>query len=37
MRIIIENNYEAMSKQAANIIAGQLYLKPESVLGPGNG
>jgi glucosamine-6-phosphate deaminase len=37
MRIIIGNDYEAMSKQAANIIAGQLFLKPDSVLGLATG
>jgi glucosamine-6-phosphate deaminase len=37
MRIIIENDYEEMSKQAAHIIASQLYLKPNSVLGLATG
>ncbi|HBF39467.1 MAG TPA: glucosamine-6-phosphate deaminase [Firmicutes bacterium] len=37
MRIIIEKDYEAMSKQAANIVAGQLSLKPDSVFGLATG
>jgi glucosamine-6-phosphate deaminase len=37
MRIIIGTDYEEMSKQAANIIAGQLFLNPRSVLGLATG
>jgi glucosamine-6-phosphate deaminase len=37
MRIIIGKDYEEMSKQAANIIAGQLFLNPRSVLGLATG
>lgn len=37
MRIIVANDYEEMSKKAANIIASQLILKPDSVLGLATG
>ena len=37
MRIIITDSYEEMSKVAARIVAGQLYLKPNSVLGLATG
>ena len=30
MRIIVTNSYEEMSKVAARLVAGQLYLKPNS-------
>lgn len=33
MRIICVNNYEEMSKKAANVVTSQLILKPDSVLG----
>lgn len=33
MRIIVTDNYEEMSKKAADIVASQLILKPDSVLG----
>ena len=33
MRIIITDSYERMGLEAANIVAGQIYLKPDSVLG----
>jgi len=37
MRVIVCENYEEMSKVAANMVAGQLLLKPESVLGLATG
>lgn len=37
MRIIIEKNYEEMSKKAANLVAAQIYLNPKSVLGLATG
>lgn len=37
MRIIITNSYDEMSKEAAKIVAGQIYLKPDSVLGLATG
>ena len=37
MRIIVTDSYEEMSKVAARIVAGQLYLKPNSVLGLATG
>ncbi len=37
MRIYIEDNYEAVSKKAALIVASQIILKPKSVLGLATG
>lgn len=37
MRIIIAKDYEDLSKKAAHIIAGQLIMKPDSVLGLATG
>ena len=37
MRIVVLDSYEAMSVEAAKIVAGQLYLKPDSVLGLATG
>lgn len=37
MRIIITDTYEKMGMEAANIVAGQVYLKPDSVLGLATG
>ena len=37
MRMVITDNYEEMSKQAANVISGQLFLNPSSVLGLATG
>ncbi len=37
MRVIVCNNYEEMSKKAAAIVAGQVALKPNSVLGLATG
>ncbi|SFT87363.1 glucosamine-6-phosphate deaminase [Selenomonas sp. GACV-9] len=37
MRIIITDSYENMGLEAANIVAGQIYLKPDSVLGLATG
>ena len=37
MRIIVTDSYEEMSTVAARIVAGQLYLKPNSVLGLATG
>lgn len=37
MRVIVTDSYEQMSKAAARIVAGQLYLKPNSVLGLATG
>lgn len=37
MRVIITNSYEEMSREAAKMLAGQIYLKPNSVLGLATG
>ena len=37
MRIVIAKDYEEMSARAARIVAGQIYLKPNSVLGMATG
>ena len=37
MRLIITESYEQMGVEAANIVAGQIYLKPDSVLGLATG
>lgn len=37
MRIVIAKDYEALSKKAANILASQIILKPNSVLGLATG
>ncbi len=37
MRILIEKNYEKMSRRAAQIIASQVTMHPESVLGLATG
>ena len=37
MRIVIAKDYEDMSARAARIVAGQIYLKPNSVLGLATG
>ena len=37
MRVIITDSYERMGLEAANIVAGQIYLKPDSVLGLATG
>lgn len=37
MRIVIAKDYEDMSAKAARMVAGQLYLKPDSVLGLATG
>ena len=37
MRIIVCENYQSLSKQAAQIIGSQMILKPNSVLGPATG
>lgn len=37
MRIIIVGSYEKLGVEAANIVAGQIYLKPDSVLGLATG
>ncbi|WP_033169122.1 glucosamine-6-phosphate deaminase [Selenomonas sp. ND2010] len=37
MRIIVTDSYEKMGQEAANIVAGQVYLKPDSVLGLATG
>ena len=37
MRIIITDSYERIGLEAANIVAGQIYLKPDSVLGLATG
>ena len=37
MRLMIAKDYEAMSHQAARMVAGQIYLKPDSVLGLATG
>ncbi len=37
MRVIFTDSYESMSMEAAKIVAGQIYLKPNSVLGLATG
>lgn len=37
MRIIIEDSYESMSKKAALMVAGQILLKPDTILGLATG
>ena len=37
MRVIVTENYEEMSRKAANIIASQVIMKPDSVLGLATG
>ena len=37
MRLIVTDSYEKMGMEAANIVAGQVYLKPNSVLGLATG
>ncbi len=37
MRIIVAENYEGMSRQAANILSAQIVRKPNSVLGLATG
>ena len=37
MRIFVTKNYEEMSRKAANIIAAQVVMKPDSVLGLATG
>lgn len=37
MRVIVTNSYEEMSASAARIVAGQIYLKPNSILGLATG
>ena len=37
MRLVITDSYEQMGLEAANIVAGQIYLKPDSVLGLATG
>lgn len=37
MRVIIAKNYDDMSKKAANIVAGQVYIKPNTILGLATG
>ena len=37
MNIFIKEDYEAMSKKAANMVAGQINLKPDSVIGLATG
>ncbi|KUO75998.1 MAG: glucosamine-6-phosphate deaminase [Clostridia bacterium BRH_c25] len=37
MRIIIVKDYEEMSRRTANIVAGQIFLKPNSVIGLATG
>ena len=37
MRVVIAKDYEDMSARAARIVAGQIYLKPNSVLGMATG
>lgn len=37
MRLIVTDNYEKMSEEAAKVVAGQLWLKPDSVLGLATG
>ncbi|HBT16992.1 MAG TPA: glucosamine-6-phosphate deaminase, partial [Firmicutes bacterium] len=37
MRIIVEKNYDTMSKKAALIVASQVILKPNCILGLATG
>lgn len=37
MRVIICKDYEEMSRRAANIVSGQIFIKPDSVLGLATG
>lgn len=37
MRVIVCDSYEEMSKEAAKIVAGQVYVKPDSILGLATG
>ena len=37
MRVIVTDSYEEMSMAAAKVVAGQIYLKPDSVLGLATG
>lgn len=37
MRIVIAKDYEDMSRRAANIVAGQIFVKPNSVIGLATG
>lgn len=37
MRVLIEENYREMSKKAALLVASQVILKPDSVLGLATG
>jgi glucosamine-6-phosphate deaminase len=37
MRIIVAKDYDSMSRKAARMVAGQIYLKPDSVLGLATG
>ncbi|HYE83357.1 MAG TPA: glucosamine-6-phosphate deaminase [Clostridia bacterium] len=37
MRIVIAKDYEEMSRRAANIVAGQIFVRPNSVLGLATG
>ncbi len=37
MRIVIAKDYEEMSRRSANIVAGQIFLKPNSVIGLATG
>ncbi|MGE5631329.1 MAG: glucosamine-6-phosphate deaminase [Caulobacteraceae bacterium] len=37
MRIVVSRDYEEMSKRAANIVAGQVFVKPNSVIGLATG
>ena len=37
MRVIVCENYDEMSKEAAKIVAGQINLKPDCVLGLATG
>lgn len=37
MRIVVAKDYEELSRRAANIVAGQIFLKPNSVIGLATG
>lgn len=37
MRVVVCKDYEEMSKRAANIVSGQIFVKPDSVLGLATG
>lgn len=37
MRVIVTDDYESMSQEAARLVASQLYIKPDSVLGLATG